>query len=423
MEPVSITATPHPVALLHYASAPVVGGVEGIMAAHARLFTVHGVPVLTFAGRGGAGSPEQPGRLVPELDSIHPEIMACQALMAHGEVPPAFLEWRDRLEAILAELLAGVGVCFVHNVFTMAKNLPLTAALCALAEQGAGPGRFVAWTHDLAAINPLYAAEMHPGYPWDLLRRPCPNVTYVAVSGERQQEMATLFGVPAKTIPVIPNGVALESFLPTTPLVADVARRLRLAAREMVLLAPVRMTRRKNLELAIQVTAELVHRRRDALLLITGPGGPHNPRNAEYVAALQQMTRDRDLAEHVAFLSFLPTADGSGTLALDDADLASLYFWADALLFTTTQEGFGLPVVEAGLARLPIFCSDLPVLREVAGPHAHYFAPTSTAPPVADLIELVLDVDGAPGLRRRVRQRYSWEGIYERLLGPLLRET
>ena len=62
------------------------------------------------------------------------------------------------------------------------------------------------------------------------------------------------------------------------------------------------------------------------------------------------------------------------------------------------------------------------VLREVAGPHAHYFASTSTPLPVADLIELVLDVAGSPGLRRRVRQRYSWEGIYERLLLPLIRE-
>ena len=110
MEAASIAVSPRPVALLHYAGAPVVGGVEGIMAAHARLLTAHGVPVLTFAGRGGAGPPEQPGRIVPELDSVHPEIMACQALMADGEVPLCFLEWRDRLEAILAELLAGVDV-------------------------------------------------------------------------------------------------------------------------------------------------------------------------------------------------------------------------------------------------------------------------------------------------------------------------
>jgi glycosyltransferase involved in cell wall biosynthesis len=388
------------------------------MAAHARLLGSHGWPVQTFAGRGGAGTPEQPGALVPEFDSVHPQITACQALMAHGEVPLCFLEWRDRLEAILVEQLAGVEVCFVHNVFTMAKNLPLTAALCALAERGAGP-RFVAWTHDLAATNPLYDAEMHPGYPWDLLRRPCPNVTYVAISGERQQEMARLFGVPAETIRLIPNGVALESFLPTTPLVSDVAQRLGLGARELVLLAPVRMTRRKNLELSIQTVATLRARGRDALLIITGPGGPHNPKNADYVAELQQLAAELGVADHVAMLSFLP-APGGGTLTLDDVDTASLYFWADALLFTTSQEGFGLPVLEAGLAGLPVFCADLPVLREVGGPHACYFAPDAQPETVADLVTQVLDTPGPAGLRRRVRERYSWEGIYQRLLLPLL---
>ena len=97
---------------------------------------------------------------------------------------------------------------------------------------------------------------------------------------------------------------------------------------------------------------------------------------------------------------------------MPEADLAELYFGADGPLFTSMEEGFGLPVLEAGLAGLPVFCSDLPVLREVGGEDAHYFAPTSTATPVADLIELVLDVPGSPELRRRVR---DLEFLVERL--------
>jgi glycosyltransferase involved in cell wall biosynthesis len=414
-----VSTAPRPVALVHYASAPIVGGVEGILGAHARLLAAHGVPVLTSAGRGGAGTPGQPGAIVPELDSVHPDILECQALMAQGEVPLCFLEWRDRLEAILRRLLDGVGTCFVHNVFTMTKNLPLTAALCALAERGEGPARFVAWTHDLAAINALYDAEMHPGYPWDLLRRPCPNVLYVAISGERQQEAARLFGVAPETIPVIPNGIGIEQFLPTTPVVTDVVNRLHWAGRELVLVAPVRMTRRKNLEASIRVVAELRRRGHDPLLVITGPGGPHNTKNIEYVAELQQLSRDLGVPDHVAMLSLLPAANG-GTLTLDDADTAALYFWADALLFTTQQEGFGLPILEAGLAGLPIFCSDLPVLREVGGPHACYFPPDASPAALADQLLAVLDTPGPSALRRRVRQWYSWEGIYERQIRPLL---
>jgi glycosyltransferase involved in cell wall biosynthesis len=260
---------------------------------------------------------------------------------------------------------------------------------------------------------------MHPGYPWDLLRRPCPNVLYVAISGERQQEAARLFGVAPETIPVIPNGIGVETFLPTTPLVADVVTRLHWATRELVLLAPVRMTRRKNLEASIRVVAELRRRGQDPLLVITGPGGPHNTKNIHYVEELQQLSRDLGVGDHVAMLSLLPAPAG-GTLYLDDADTAALYFWADALLFTTQQEGFGLPLLEAGLAGLPIFCSDLAVLREVGGPHASYFAPDASPAAIADQLLAVLDAPGPSALRRRVRQWYSWEGIYARQIRPLI---
>ena len=42
-------------------------------------------------------------------------------------------------------------------------------------------------------------------------------------------------------------------------------------------------------------------------------------------------------------------------------------------MLPTRFEGFGLPVLEALARGLPVACSDLPVLREVAGPHATYF--------------------------------------------------
>jgi hypothetical protein len=54
-------------ALLHYTAAPVTGGVEAIMATHARLLREAGHDVRVIAGRGDA-------ELVPEADSRHPEV-------------------------------------------------------------------------------------------------------------------------------------------------------------------------------------------------------------------------------------------------------------------------------------------------------------------------------------------------------------
>ena len=49
-----------------------------------------------------------------------------------------------------------------------------------------------------------------------------------------------------------------------------------------------------------------------------------------------------------------------------DAEMAFLYRHAQALLFLSKGEGFGLPLVEAAHYGTALICSDLPVFREIA---------------------------------------------------------
>lgn len=56
-----------------------------------------------------------------------------------------------------------------------------------------------------------------------------------------------------------------------------------------------------------------------------------------------------------------------------DGVVAQLYRSTDTLLMASEGEGFGLPLVEAARAGLPVIARDLPVFREVAGEHALYF--------------------------------------------------
>lgn len=58
-----------------------------------------------------------------------------------------------------------------------------------------------------------------------------------------------------------------------------------------------------------------------------------------------------------------------------DQELASCYSNASALFFPSYQEGFGLPLIEAMSAGLPVVCSDIPIFREIADPWAVFVSP------------------------------------------------
>jgi glycosyltransferase involved in cell wall biosynthesis len=56
----------------------------------------------------------------------------------------------------------------------------------------------------------------------------------------------------------------------------------------------------------------------------------------------------------------------------DDRRLHALYQNAAGILMASHGEGFGLPMIEAARYGRPILARDLPVFREIAGPHATY---------------------------------------------------
>lgn len=60
---------------------------------------------------------------------------------------------------------------------------------------------------------------------------------------------------------------------------------------------------------------------------------------------------------------------------LTDAELYEEYYNCDIVSFCSLFEGFGMPVIEAHQAGCPVVCSNLPVIKEIAGDAASFCNP------------------------------------------------
>jgi glycosyltransferase involved in cell wall biosynthesis len=351
------------------------------------------------------------------LDSRHPRVLAAKALLDGGRVPDDFERLVADTGAALMPALAGCEVLLAHNVASLHKNLALTAALRRLPLPPAGP-RLVLWHHDLAWTASQYQAELHPGYPWDLLRTDWPGARHVVVSEVRRQELAGLWGLPREAITVVPNGVETQHLYKLEPQTEALARSMGLSMAQPLLLLPVRLTRRKNIELALRVLGALRSGPMPrAMLLVTGPEGPHNPANVEYRRRLLALRDALGLAGAAHF-----AAEHSAAF-LPDAVVADFYRLADALLLPSREEGFGIPLVEAALARLPVFCSDIAVLRSLGQAEATYFAPDADPVDIAASLATRLLADPVYRFATRARGDFTWERVYARHVAPLLSEV
>jgi glycosyltransferase involved in cell wall biosynthesis len=399
------------VLIVHFTPPGVVGGVESIIHEHARHLSARGFQVEIAAGR--AGDVGLSLNVVPEIEAAGPEASRLDDELAAGVVSPLFWGLRNRIAARLQPLADAADSLIVHNAFTLHFNLALTSVLWDIA-RARPPESVIAWCHDLSWVNPLYIPRMHEGFPWNLLRLPAPHVAYVVISEERKRELRGLWVTDEPPITVIPNGIDPAVFLGLSGEVQEIVQRYRLFDRDAVLLLPVRVTRRKNIEAGIRATRALVDRGLDPLFLVSGPRAPHHPGLSDgYLGRLLALTDELQVNDHVVFL----THELGRTL---DADTVNrLYAVSDALLFPSAHEGFGLPILEAGLARIPAIVSDIPVFREVSGGDVWTFDPDAQPDTIASVI--VEALDGRPSrLFRRVLRRYRWDVIVDQDIVPLL---
>lgn len=79
-----------------------------------------------------------------------------------------------------------------------------------------------------------------------------------------------------------------------------------------------------------------------------------------------------------------------------------------------------MPVVEAGLVGLPVFCAAIPAGEEIGGEDVTTFAADSDPAEVASRLAAWAEASAVHRLRSRVRQGLTWDQLFRREILPLL---
>lgn len=228
----------------------------------------------------------------------------------------------------------------------------------------------------------------------------------LVVSQQWQQILRADYGVAAD---VVPNGVDTARFPAVSP-VRRAELRQRIGAQERFLFLSVGgVEPRKGSSYLFEALGRLTGVLEPLPMLAIVGGHSFQDYAAYREAALASLPGlGLELGRDVVEL---------GTV--DDAELAGWYAAADALAFPSVKEGWGLVVLEAMSADLPVIASDLPVFREYLTDHDNALLPAVADPAslAAALQEMVNDARLRGRLRaggRALLPRFTWAASAER---------
>lgn len=403
------------IGLLHYSCPPVVGGVEEILSQHALILHKIGYTVSVLAGMGEAFTAGFPVRIEPLLGSRDPQVNTVHERALLGDYHPV-KEMTERIVEVLSKWASDVDVVVAHNVLQMHFNLPLTLALRRLAASAESP-TIVSWAHD----SPYFrenVPEFLNRHPWTALRRPHEGIHYVTIS-ESRRKLFEEIDSRAKW-KVIHNGIDPAGFFYLDPKSEQLASELDLFGRDLVVVQPSRITPRKNLELSIHIVRGIKVLGYNVLFVLTGAYDPHEARAVSYYRRLRYWINELGMKDNIAVLAEYSFEDGT-KLVPDRIFIRDLYLMADLLLMTSKDEGFGLPLLEAGMIKLPIACSRIPPFAEL-GKDVCFFGPDDPPLFTAGRIIEYLGRTNTHKMFRNVMSKYVLERVCKNQLLPYLHE-
>lgn len=223
----------------------------------------------------------------------------------------------------------------------------------------------------------------------------------ICVSEHTASEARLLLEIPGEKIAVIPNGVDPAYREPVTAAQVEAVLARRRLPRGAILYVGSEEKRKNLVNLAMAYMGLARRRPGTPPLVLVGPG--------------QLWAQASIHGPQIRAVGYLPTAE-----------IRALMAASAMLVLPSLEEGFGLPVIEAMAAGLPVVCSGGSALGEVAGDAAWLVDPLDSGSIARGLERLLDDPSHAAELRRRGLERsraYDWDrtaretlAFYRRLL-------
>ena len=220
--------------------------------------------------------------------------------------------------------------------------------------------------------------------------RACDRI--IAISESTKRDAVRLYGIPEDKI-VVTHLAAEDRFRPADPdRVAEVRKRFGLPPRFLLYVGTIEP--RKNLDVLLGALLRLKGQGQEVPLIVAGRLG------WLYDGFLAKI-RSLGLESQVFLPGFVP-----------DDDLPALYTAAEAFVYPSVYEGFGIPVLEAMGCGTPVLCSDASSLPEVAGDAGILLPPGNPAVWAEAIARFDGEYDAARGVEGEgvpEASRFRWE--------------
>jgi glycosyltransferase involved in cell wall biosynthesis len=276
------------------------------------------------------------------------------------------------------------------------------------------PKPYMLTVHDLIPLilDRLYRAH-RPNWRYEFARwlenTSIKNATMLlAVSETTANDVVRLLGVPRERIAVTPNGVE-QGFFELFRLRRDLSSEARLELRNRLgipLSRPILFyvgghDERKNIPMVIEIAKEAISECADR----------GKPQPVLVLAGKVNSERERTTL-NTALRNFAMAADTIDLGFVSESDLRALYAESAVFLFPSLYEGFGLPVLEAMAAGLPVVSSNRGALPEVMGDVGMAFDPEDPIAGCRCVLELLLNSEFAERVSQQGHRRaaeFTWE--------------